>query len=146
MLSSPFERIHDWTMSGVTCYHRLGHHTRSEDVGRGMPACPLGSTHGLMMSGMGCHHHLWTTYMVARDRVCYAIIAIVKHTRSDDVRRDMPSLPLDSTHCGMTSAWYAIITVGQHIRLENVRRGIPSWSLSIKHCRTTSSVEGNHLP
>ena len=49
--------------------------------------------------------------MVARDHVCYAIIAIGKHTRSDDVGRDMPFLPLYSTHYGMTSAWYAIITV-----------------------------------
>ena len=111
----------------------LGHHTRSEDVGRGMPACPLGSTHGLMMSGMGCHHHLWTTYMVARDRVCYAIIAIGKHTRSDDVGFDMPSLTLDSTHCEMTSAWYAIIAVGQHIRLENVRHGMLSSTLDYTH-------------
>ncbi|TMW86159.1 hypothetical protein EJD97_021847 [Solanum chilense] len=59
--------------------------------------------------------------MVGRDCACYAIIAISKHTQSDDVGRDMPSLPLDNTHGGMTLAWYAIIALGQHIRLENVR-------------------------
>ncbi|TMW81764.1 hypothetical protein EJD97_007965 [Solanum chilense] len=25
---------------------------------------------------VGCHHHLWTTYMVARNHACYEIIAI----------------------------------------------------------------------
>ena len=88
-------------------------------------ACPHVPWASLLTSGVGCHHRLWTTYMVARDRVCYDIIAIGKHTRLDDVGRDMPCLPLDSTHCGMTSAWYVIIAVGQHIRLENVRRGMP---------------------
>ena len=88
-------------------------------------ACPHVPWASLLTSGVGCHHRLWTTYMVARDRVCYDIIAIGKHTRLDDVGRDMPCLPLDSTHRGMTSAWYVIIAVGQHIRLENVRRGMP---------------------
>uniref|UniRef100_A0A494G8H0 Uncharacterized protein n=1 Tax=Solanum lycopersicum TaxID=4081 RepID=A0A494G8H0_SOLLC len=111
-----------------------------------MPTCPLGSTHGLMMSRVGCRHRLWTTYIVARDRVCYAILAIGKHKWSDDVGRDMPSLPLDSTHCGMTSAWYVIIAVGQHIRLKNVRRGIPSWAFPTRHCRMTSGMKGNHRP
>ena len=156
--------INGRTTSGVTCYHlpwkeytigrfralhviiTLGHHTRSEDVRRGMPACPLGSSHGLMTSGVRFHHFLWTTYMVARDRACYAIITNGKHTRSDDVGRAIPSLPLYSTHYGTTSGWYAIIAVGQHIRLENVRRGMPSWPLSTKHYRTISGVEGNHLP
>ena len=139
MPSFPLGNINGPTTSGVTCYHlplkeytigrcpaphiiiALRHHTRSKDVGRGMPACPLCSSHGLMTSDVECHHRLWTTYMVARDSACYAIITIGKHTRSDDVGRDMPFLPLYSTHYGMTSAWYAIIVVGQHIRLENVR-------------------------
>ncbi|TMW82909.1 hypothetical protein EJD97_003934, partial [Solanum chilense] len=98
-----------------------------------MPAYLLGSTYCWMMSGVGCHHRLWTTYMVERDCACYAIIAIGKHTRSDDVVRDMQSFPLDSTHCGTTSACCAIIAVEQHIRLENVRRSMPSWPLSRKH-------------
>ena len=116
MLSSPLDNIQGQTISGVRCYHlpwkentigrcralhviiALGHHTRLKDVGRGMPACPLGGTHGWMTSGVGCHYRLWKTYMVVRDRACYAIIAIGKHTRSDDVWRDISSLPLGSTH------------------------------------------------
>ena len=126
MLSSPLDITHDRRMSGVGCPH--------------VPWA------GLMTSGVGCHHRLWTTYMVARDCVCYAIIAIGKHTRSDDDGFDMPSLTLDSTHCGTTSVWYVIIAVGQHIRFENVRRGMPSSPLSTKHCRTTSGVKGNYRP
>ena len=164
MPSFPLGNINGRNTSGVTCYHlpskeytigrcralhviiAHGHHTRSEDVRRGMPACPFGSSHGLMTSGVGCHHRLWTTYMVARDHACYAIITIRKHTRSDDVGRDMPCLPLDSTHRGMTSAWYVIIAVGQHIRLKNVRRDMPSWPFSKRHSRTTSGMKGNHRP
>ena len=126
MLSSPLDITHDRRMSGVACPH--------------VPWA------GLMTSGVGCHHRLCTTYMVARDCVCYAIIAIGKHTLSDDVGCNMPSLPLDSIHYWTTSAWYVIIAVGQDIRLENVRRGMPSWPLSTKQYRTTSVVEGNHRP
>ena len=126
MLSSPLDITHDRRMSGAACPH--------------VPWA------GLMTSDVGCHHRLCTTYMVARDCVCYAIIAIGKHKRSDDVGRDMPSLPLDSTHCGMTSAWYVIIAVGQHIRLKNVRRDMPSWPFSKRHSRTTSGMKGNHRP
>ncbi|TMW81120.1 hypothetical protein EJD97_011764, partial [Solanum chilense] len=98
-----------------------------------MPAWTLGGKHGWMTSGVGFHYRLWKTYMVGRDRACYALITVGKHTRSDDVDRDMPSLPLDGTHGGTTSARYAIIALGHHIRLENVRRGIPSWPLSRTH-------------
>ena len=74
-----------------------------------------------MTLGMGCHHRLFTTYMVGRDRACYAIIAMGKHNWSDDVGRDMPSLPFDNTHDGTTSVRYGIITLGQPIQLENIR-------------------------
>ena len=124
----------------------LGYHTQSKDVVRGLPAFSLGSTNGRMTSGVGCHHRVWKTYMVGRYRACYSIIAIRKNMRSDDVRRDMPSLPLDSTNCGTTSAWYASIVVGQHIRLENVRRGMPSWPLSEKNYQKTSALTSNHRP
>ena len=126
-------------MSGVTCYYHpwkvytigrcqalqvniaLGNHKRSYDVERGIPAWPLGGTHGWMTLGMGCHHRLFTTYMVGRDRACYAIIAIGKHKWSDDVGRDMPSLPFDNTHDGTTSVRCGIIALGQHIQFENIR-------------------------
>ena len=58
----------------------LGHHTRSYDFGRDMPAWPIGSTHGWITSGVGCHQLLLTAYMVRRRLVWHAIS------------------PLDSTH------------------------------------------------
>ena len=66
MLSSPLERIHDFKVLGVTCYHRpwtsytiggcrasvarmsLGQHTWLDDVRRGMPFSPLDNIHGGM--------------------------------------------------------------------------------------------------
>ena len=70
MPSSPLDSTHGCTTSGVECHHRLwaahtverhrawhvliavGQHTRSSDVGRGMPSSPLGSTHGRTTSGV----------------------------------------------------------------------------------------------
>ena len=93
MLSSPLESIHDRTMLGVTGYHCPWKSLRSYDVGRGMPAWPLGGTHAWITLGMGCHYRLCTTYMVGRDHACNAIIVIWKHKWSDDVGRYMPSFP-----------------------------------------------------
>ena len=63
-----------------------------------MPSSPLGSTEGRTASGVACHHRLWPAHTVKRRRVWYAIIALGKHTGSNDVRRCMPSSPLSSTH------------------------------------------------
>ena len=64
MLSSPLERIHNLTMSGVTCYHRpltshtigrcqvwhvrmsLRQQTWLDGIRRGMPLSPLDNVHG----------------------------------------------------------------------------------------------------
>ena len=114
------------------------------NVGRGMTSPPMDTIHGRTMSGVTCHHRLWTAHTVKRHRAWHAIIAIGKHRRSYDVRRGMPSPPLDSTHDRTTSgvachhipwtantierrrAWNAIIAFGQHTRLNNVGRGMPS--------------------
>ena len=69
----------------------LGQHTRSNDVGRGMPASPLGSTHGRTTSGVECHHLLWAADTVERRRAWHAIITFGKHTWWDGVGRGMPS-------------------------------------------------------
>ena len=70
MTSQPFDSTHGRTTSGVACQHRLwsthtvesrrawyditsfGQRTRSNNVERGMPSSPLGSTHGRTTSGM----------------------------------------------------------------------------------------------
>ena len=121
MPSSPLVGKHDQTTSGVACHHRLwaahtverrrewhhitafGPHTRSNDVGCGMPSSPLGSTHGRTTSGVACHHSTWTTNTIEQSRAWHAITAFGQHTRSNDVERGMPSWPLDSTHGRTTS-------------------------------------------
>ena len=127
MRSSPLGSTNGRTTSGVACHHRLcaaqavarrqalhaiiafGHHTRSNDVGRGMPSpsldyltqldgvgrgmpsSPLDDKHGRMTSGVACHHRLWAAQTVERRRAWHAIIAFGKHTWSNDIGRGMPS-------------------------------------------------------
>ena len=81
----------------------LGLHTRSDNVGRGMPSSPLGSTNDRTKSGVACHHRLWVAQMVERRRAWHDITALGLHTRLDNVGRGMPSSPLDSTHDRTTS-------------------------------------------
>uniref|UniRef100_A0A494G8I8 Uncharacterized protein n=1 Tax=Solanum lycopersicum TaxID=4081 RepID=A0A494G8I8_SOLLC len=77
--------------------------------------------------------------MVGRDRACYSITTIGKHKRSDDVGRDMQSLPFDSTHGGMTSARYGINALGQHIQLENISTYGQKWNTIISIGQFTES-------
>ena len=115
MPSSPLSSTHSQTTSGVACHHRLGtahtvgqrwalhaiiafgQHTQLNDVGRGMPSSPLGSTGGRTASGVACHHRLWVAQTVERRRAWHAIIAFGQQTRSNDIGRGMPSSPLGST-------------------------------------------------
>ena len=110
-------------------------HTRSNDVGRGMPSSPLGSTHGRTTSGVECHHSPWTTHTIG------------------NVGRGMTSPHLDSTHGLQSRAWHADITaLGQHTRsptsgvalhhrpwtahtLSNVGRGMTSPPFDCTHDR-----------
>ena len=141
-----------------TAKYAFAQHTRSSDVGRGMPSSPLGSTHGRTTSGVACHLRLFAAHTVERRRAWHAIIAFGQHTRSNDVGRGMPSSPLGSTHGRTTSgvachhrlwaahtverrrAWHAIIAFGQHTRSSDVGRGMPSSPLGSTHGRTTSGV------
>ena len=111
MTSSPLGSTHVRTTLSVACHHRLwaaqmverrrvwpditalGLHTRSDNVGRGMPSSPLGSTHDRTTSGVTSHHRLWVAQMVERRRAWHDIIALGLHTQSDNIRRDMPSPP-----------------------------------------------------
>ena len=147
MLSSPLGSAHSRTTLGVACHHThwmantvkrrqawhaiiaCGQHTRLNDIGCGIPSSPLGSTHGQTTLGGACHHRLWVAHMVERRWVWHDITAFGQHTRSN-VRRDMPSPPLDNTHGRTTSgvachhrlwaahtvkrrrAWHAIIAFG----------------------------------
>ena len=76
----------------------LGRQTWSNDVGRGMPSLPFGSTGGQTASGVACHHRLWALQTVEHRRPWNAIVALGRQTQYNDVKRDMPSPPLESTH------------------------------------------------
>ena len=113
MTSSPFDSIHDRITSGVACHHLLwtahtverhqawhaiipfGWQRRSNNVTRGMPSPPLDNAHGRTTSGVVCHHGLWTAHTVERHQAWQAIIALRWQTRSNNVRRGMPSSPLN---------------------------------------------------
>ena len=100
MTSPPLERTHGRTTSGVACHHCLWaaqtvgrhralhaiiafvQHTQSNDIGRGMPSSPLGSTDSRAASGVACHHRSWTAQTVGRRRAWHAIIDLRQHTRS----------------------------------------------------------------
>ena len=112
MTSPPFDSKHDRTTSGVACHHRLratqtierrqewhaiiafGQHTRSNDVGRGMPSSPFGNTHCRTTSGVACNHRLWEAHTVERRQAWLAIIAF---RLADTV--------------GRRRAWHAIIVL-----------------------------------
>ena len=116
MPSPPLDITHGRMTLVVACHHRpstthmvgrswawhdltaLGKHKQSDYIGRGMTSPPLDSTHGLTTSGVACHHRHWTAHTVERRRAWHAIIALGWQTRSNDVRRCMPSSPLGSTN------------------------------------------------
>ena len=162
MPSPPLGSTHDRKTSSMAFHYRLwaahtverrlawhaiiafGQHKWSNDVRRGMPSYPLDGKHGRTTSGMTCHHRRWTVNTVERRRAWHAIIAFGQHTRSNDVRRDMPTPPLDSPHGRATLsmafhyrlwaahtverrlAWHAIIAFRQHKRSNDVGRGMVS--------------------
>ena len=116
MPSFPLDCINSWTTSGMSCYNLpwnahmikqrrawharmgLGRQTWSDDIGRGMPSSPLGRTHGRTTLGVTCHLRPWRAHTVGRRLAWQAIIALRQYTRSNYVRRGMPSLPLSRTH------------------------------------------------
>ena len=122
MPSSPLGNTHGRTTSGMAWHHRLwkahtieqrrawhaiiafGQHIRSNDVRQGIPSETLDSTHGRTTSGVAFHHHLWASQMVERQQAWHDITAFGQHTRSNDVRRAMPSSPLGSTYDRTTSS------------------------------------------
>ena len=127
-----------------------------------MTSPPLDSTHGRTTSAVVCHYRLWAAHTVERRRAWHAIIAYGRQIRSNDVKCDMPSPPLDSTHGRMTSgrachhrfwaahtverhrAWHEITAFGQHTRSNDIGRGMISPPLDSTHGRTTSSVACHH--
>ena len=127
-----------------------------------MPSSPWDGQHGRTTLSVACHHCHWEAHTVERCQSWHAIIALGQHTRPNDVGRDMPSQPLRSKHCRMTSGmachhrlwvvetverrrgWHDITTLGQHTRSDDVGLGMPSSPLVSTNGRTTSGVACHH--
>ena len=158
MTSLPLDSTHGRQRRAWHDITAFGQHTWSDYVWRGMTSLLLDSTHGRTTSGVACHHHLWAALTVERCRAWNNITAFGQHTRSNNVGRDMPSPPFDSTFCRTTSgvachhrrwaahmvercqAWNDITTLGLHARSDDVGRGMTSPPLDSTHSRTTSGV------
>ena len=115
----------------------LGQHTWLDYVRRGMTSPPLYSTHGRTTSGVACHHRLWEAHTIKRRLAGHAIIAHGRQTRSNDVRCDMPSPPLDNTNGRTMSVVECHLTFGKHTRSKDVRHGMKSPPLGSTHGQTT---------
>uniref|UniRef100_A0A3Q7JB89 Uncharacterized protein n=1 Tax=Solanum lycopersicum TaxID=4081 RepID=A0A3Q7JB89_SOLLC len=157
-----------------------------DNVGRDMPSSPMERTDSGTTSDMACHHRPWKTYtvrlcqtchqgpcpahMVGRGRAWQAINALGQHTQSYNIRRGMPSSPLDSTRGRITTgdrchhylgatdtielrrAWHAIIyhgcliplhaiiAIGQHMLSDAVRLDMPYSAFDNTHGGTKSGV------
>ena len=110
MSSPPLDSTHGRQCQAWHDITALGQYTRSAtsgmDVKSGITSSPLDNTHGHMMSGVTCHHCLWTAHTVGlgrQHRAWHDITALGQHTRSDYVGRGMTLAPLDSTHSQTTS-------------------------------------------
>ena len=144
MPSSPFNEKRGRTTLSLACHIAFGQHTQSNDVGRGITSPPLDNTHGPTRSGVACHNRLWAAHTVERRRVWHAIIAYGRQTRSNDVKCDMPSPPLDSTHGRMTSGRACHHRLWAAHRSKDVGRGMKSPPLDSTHGKTTSGVTCHH--
>ena len=146
MPSLPLHKNNDQTTSGVACHHRPR------------------ATHGRMTSSMACHHLFLTTHTVIQHRVRFAIIALGLHTRSDNVKRGMPTWALGSingrTTLGVTChhrpwaahtvrffrAWQARMVLWRHTHLDDIDRCMPSSPLGSTFFRMTSGMACHNRP
>ena len=142
MTSSPLENTHCRTTS---TWHAI---------------MPTYYTHVQTTSGVARHHLPFEAYMVGLHEVWQAIITIRKNTWSNDIRRGMPSSPLDKIHNRTTSvvachhlhwiahkverhqAWHVIIYLGKNTRYDGVGCGMPSSPMDCTNGQTMSGVAG----
>ena len=114
------------------------------------------------MSGVACHHRLWTAYTVECHRMWHAIIAFGQHTGSNDsgvachhrfwAAKTVERRPTWHAIIAVGLAhtvrrrwvWHAIIALGRQTRRTDVGHGMPSSPLGFTHCRTTSGVASHH--
>ena len=128
----------------MACHHRLWAVHTVERHRAYHAIITLYGKHRRTTSGVACHHRHWAPQIVERCRAWHAIIALELQTRSNDVWRDMPSPPLDSTHGRTTSGKACHHRLWAHKRLNDVRRGMPSLPLGSTNGRTTPGLACHH--
>ena len=155
MTSLPLDSTHGRQRRAWHDITAFGQHTWSDYVGCGMTLLLLDSTYVRTTSGVACHDRLWAALTVEQCWACNNITAFGQHTRSNNVGRDMPSPPFDSTFRRTTSGvachhrrwaahmvercqtWHDITTLGLHARSDDVGRGMTSPPFDSTHGRTT---------
>ena len=118
-----------------------------------MPTWPLNNIYSKTTLRVACQHRPWATHSVGLPRSWHSIIAIRKHTQSNDVGHGNPLLPMDSRHGQITSglicyhrpwaahtvgicwAWHALIAFGQHTRSDDI-------DVACHHCLLIAHTEG----
>ena len=104
----------------------------------------MDSTHGQTTSSVAFHYRLWAAHTIEQHRAGHAIIAHGRQTGSNDIWRDMPSPPLDSTHGRTMSGVVCHLAFGNHTRSKDVERGMTSPPLGITHGQKSSGVTCHH--
>ena len=118
--------------------------TPSNDVERGIPLSPLGSTHDRTTSCVACHYCLWVAQTVERRQAWHDITVLGLHTRSKNVGHDMPSLPLDNTHGQMMTSVACHHPLWEAHTVDLRRRCMPLSPLGSTNGRTTPGVACQH--
>ena len=95
----PLDSTHGREMSTMACHQHpwtthtirlnqarhslivLGQHTRSDEVGRGIPSSPLENIHDLTMLDTACYDHPLTTETIGPRRMLHDRMALGIHTR-----------------------------------------------------------------
>ena len=146
MQPSPLENTHDKVTWGLACHNRpwtthivggrqvwhaiisLVLHTQTNELMSGMTSSPLDSTHSRTRSGVACHHRLRTAHTDGRLWKWHAIMALGKHTKSDDVDLRLYTWSDDAYHHSSLTAhtvkrhhaWHAIMALRHQTWSEDV--------------------------
>ena len=108
------DKIYGRTFQAWNSIISLGQHTRSNDIGRGMPSSHLDNIHGQKNSGMVYYHPSWIEltfglrrmwqdcmvlglHTIGRCRASHAFFSLAQHARLKNVKCDIPSLSVEST-------------------------------------------------
>ncbi len=121
-----------------------GKFTRSDEVRRGMPSSPLGSTHDRTTTSVACHHRPWTAYTVGLRQAWHAIMAMANthgQTKSSVARHNL-LWTIQAT--GQRHTWHASMALIKHTHSDDVVRGMPSSPLDSIHGHTMSRVAYNY--